>query len=88
MFDKDFEKEITDALLTYDAEDIRIHPVGDKLRVTFKINDKEKSMKCFGEFTTYPYLHPGQDSLKIYLTKPEEVFEKYGDEEAELYYKS
>jgi len=53
------------------------------------------ALKCFEFFSNYNKdlknnkQHAGfelQEQIKIYLQKEEEIFVKYGDEEAELYY--
>ena len=67
----------------------------DKIRFLFTIDDREKALQCFIFFSKFNHdlknnvEHQGFDlkeQIKIYLQKEEEVFVKYGDEEAALYY--
>jgi DNA-binding MarR family transcriptional regulator len=72
----------------------------DKIRVLFTIEDQQKAIACYDYFTKrhFRYLKhkhnkdfPLNDDLGIsqnvliYLQKPEDVFVRYGDIEAELY---
>jgi hypothetical protein len=43
--------------------------MGDKLRVLFTIEDKEKAKKCYMDFVTYPSIRPGVDRLAIFYQK-------------------
>lgn len=63
----------------------------DKIRFIFSIESQEQALECFDYFTKRFYSknkRPANDdldieqSIMIYLQKDEEVFVKYGDEEA------
>ena len=59
----------------------------DKIRFTFKIPDKNKSLQCYRDFTDHnKKLKAGEEVLLpeqmiIYLQMDESVFERYADEE-------
>jgi len=71
----------------------------DRIRFTFVIDNKDDALECFRFFTDYgknqrrgSHRKESKDqdfqieeTIKIYLQKEEEVFEKYGDIEADLY---
>jgi hypothetical protein len=67
----------------------------DKIRFLFNIDDRDKAIDCFKFFSKFNHdlknnkKHEDFDlkeQIKIYLQKEEDVFVKYGNEEAELYY--
>ena len=57
----------------------------DKLRVNFTIHDKEKSVTIFKHFLENQYLFDNLAKVAIFLQKPESVFVRYGDIEAEKF---
>lgn len=63
----------------------------DKIRYMFLVHEKEKALACYKFFMDYNKKGNKDDVLnlqqqmKIYLQKEEAVFERYADEEAELY---
>lgn len=59
----------------------------NKLRIQFKIEDREMAKKCFEDYSYNPILNEERDKATIFYVKPEEIFEKYGDIEAEKYEK-
>lgn len=80
-------------LMDYDAEEPRsqTHKFGeqfDKHRIMFRIKNKEKAIQFWKDFVLNKNkrIHEGCRH-KVYLQKPEDVFVKYGDIEAEKYYK-
>jgi hypothetical protein len=64
---------------TYQAKRVNTSLLGDKLRVNFQILDRDIAIKCFETFTAEQYINKEKDSLKIYLVKDEETFEKLAD---------
>jgi hypothetical protein len=60
---------------TYDAENFKSDIIGDKLKVTFTIKDREKASLCFKDFQEKPYLNQGKDRSIIFFLKPENIFE-------------
>lgn len=79
--------------MDYDAIDPRFqtHRIGeqfDKHRVMFRIKIKEKAIQFWQDFVLRKgkRIHEGCRH-NVYLQKPEEIFVKYGDIEAEKYYK-
>lgn len=78
-----------DTLSNYEAISPRIsflHDDRDKLRVMFRIKDKEKAKKCYQDFYQSYSIIQGAKTF-IFLIKPEELYVKYGDIEAEIYNK-
>lgn len=61
--------------------------MANKLRIQFKIEDRENAMSCFEAYSYNSRLTPEGDKGVIYYVKPEDIFEKYGDIEAEKYEK-
>lgn len=53
----------------YDAKKIRIDMMGDKLRVLFTLDDKEKAKRCYMDFVKNPYIRRGVDRLAIFYQK-------------------
>lgn len=64
----------------------RITGSNSKLRVEFLVVDKEKAKAVCFQFFKKPFL--GSDRVMLYVNFPEELFVKYGDEEAALYYEA
>lgn len=70
----------------------------DKIRYTFSFDNRDQAMVCYNYFMNRqhskkhdPRENPDDDlkiteSIMIYLQKDEEIFIKYGDEEAKLYF--
>lgn len=69
----------------YKAKSVRCDLTPDKLRVFFEIENTEDAVKCLLDFFKDPYLNETTKAM-IYYVKPEEVFVKYADIEADLYY--
>ena len=76
------------------VKDRNIHNKNDKIRYMFTLHEKEKALASYKFFMHYnKELEKGvkddiltlPQQMKIYLQKEEAIFEKYGDEEAELY---
>ena len=83
---------MAEVISSYDASDIRIHTLpdgktGEKLRVLFNIKDKQKSIDCYKNFHESPSKMFEGFRTVLFLIKPEDIFVKYGDEEADRYYK-
>ena len=80
--------QIAAVLMDFDANNIRpgapFQQV-DKHRVFFSIPDKSQAIKCFKDFNKIRALIPGSRH-KLYYVRPEDVFVKYADIEAQLYY--
>ena len=71
--------------------------IKDKVKYIFSTEDREKAQECYKFFSShdqnrrkkgneenvYDFLR--NETIKIYLQKDEEIFEKYADEEAALY---
>ena len=54
QFDEQFELQFVDVMGEYDCQDFRVQPDReqpmDKLKVTFKIHDKNNAIKCYSDF--------------------------------------
>lgn len=86
----DYNTALTEMLMEYDCENFRFqnvrpHETPDKHRVFFSIKNKEKAAEVFKTFNRKDFFIPGARQ-KLYYIRPEEIFVKYGDIEAELYY--
>lgn len=86
-----FEANLTSELMEYDASNIRFQQFKpsepkDRQRVFFVINNKEKAIKCYEDFSFNRDKVIEGARFKIYLQKPEEILVKFGDIEAKKYY--
>lgn len=59
----------------------------DRYKVFITIKDKEQALRCYQDFSMPNKISIPGARHKIYYVRPEEVFVKYGDIEAEKYYK-
>lgn len=79
----ELEKKIFFALVELNAEDIRIKTLPEKFRVFCKVKDKENAKGMY----SLNQLLDNEMRCAIFLDFPEEIFVKYGDIEAEKFYK-
>lgn len=85
---RDFNMDVTAILMDYDVENPRFGQLTqpDKLKVFFSIKEKEKAIQCYKDFTFNKAFRIPGARHKLYYVRPEEIFVKYGDIEAEKYY--
>lgn len=91
MATEDFEREIGFKLMDYNAENLRFQQhnrseIVEKHRLFFIVKEKELSIKLWDDLHDRSFhFHPEVKHI-IYLSKPEELYVKYGDIEAAKYY--
>ena len=82
---------IKDTVMVRDRNE---HNKNDKIRYMFLVHEKDQALAAYRFFMDYNKNLEKQkkddilslpQKMKIYLQKEEAIFEKYGDEEAELY---
>jgi hypothetical protein len=84
-FNEQDEAEYDSMVANYGAENIKIQMAeGSKMMVKFTVSDKAKASECYLFFSKSKFINQ-IDRVVIYLNKGEEVFMKYGDEEAKRY---
>ena len=75
----------------FGASDMNASPIydnrGTKLRFMFTITDKEKALELYKSVSASKYFGNTDQVIKIFYLLPEPEFEKYADEEAEIFYK-
>jgi len=86
-FNNDFEVMIMSFMNVYDIQDYRSNgindPQQDKLRITFKIREKEQALRCYKDFCLHnKKILNDSVSNALFLQKPEHIFVKFADEVA------
>jgi hypothetical protein len=87
---QDYNMMVSDILMDLGAENFRFQSVRpnetpDKHRVFFSVKDRDLALDIYDKFQGYKVKIPAA-RLKLYYTRPEEVFVKFGDIEAEKFY--
>ena len=86
----DYNMVVQDILMDLGAENFRFqtfrhYETPDKHRVFFSVKEREQALAIYDKFQKYLVPIPAARS-KLYYSRPEEVFVKFGDSEAEKYY--
>ncbi len=72
--------------MDYNAENVKYgKPDPEKYKVFFNVKTKEDALRCFKDFNTSKRIISGARH-KLYYVRPDEIFLKYADIEAEKYY--
>lgn len=68
----------------YGGSNVKSSNQNERVRFTFEIEEKQKALELF-ESVSYQS-RDANPRMAIFYLKPEEIFEKYGDQEAEIFY--